>query len=183
MQAVMMSSRLELRAITEADLDDAFTLWSDPELYTYYPEQRCEDLEEARRRIAICVQEWRDNECGTMVVRDRETGEFIGHVRASLTPDNRVYRATTTTGRVVFNLSYRLLRQHHGRRFVTESVRTMMREIEAIMRNPVFHIAVASEDEPGARVALRLGLVHQPSIDEPGVKHFFSVADAEILAR
>lgn len=74
--AALTTSRLTLREMTDADLDDIAALLGDEDVMRYYP--RPYTRSEARDWIAWNQRNYRDHGFGLWIINLRSDGEFVG---------------------------------------------------------------------------------------------------------
>jgi RimJ/RimL family protein N-acetyltransferase len=76
----LATARLRLDPIREADVDDGWSgLWSDAEVTRYLPPRAPLPRDGMEPRIARACAHWAQHGFGIWIVRDRETGAFVGH--------------------------------------------------------------------------------------------------------
>ena len=102
------SRRLILTHPTAADLDALHLIFADPRVWTHLPSGRHSTPEATMRMIEKAQEGWRDNGLDEGVVRDAWTLAVIGWAGCRLVHDQ------------MWNLSYRLAPEWHGRGLATE---------------------------------------------------------------
>jgi RimJ/RimL family protein N-acetyltransferase len=73
---ILVTARLTLREMTEADLDDMAALLGDEDVMRYYPRPKTRD--EAHEWIARNRQRYETNGFGLWIMNRSDTGEFVG---------------------------------------------------------------------------------------------------------
>ncbi len=143
---LVSTERLELRAVGPEDLDDLYTLNSDPDVWGHEPEGRHTDPGVTRDWIGRCTPRWESDGLSYWTARHRDTGELIGV--GGVQRQNPGF----------WNVYYRLVRVHWGEGYATELSRTAIRMADRHSPQlPV--IAWIHAHNAGSRaVAERLGL-------------------------
>ncbi|MGK4585155.1 GNAT family N-acetyltransferase [Kitasatospora sp. HPMI-4] len=156
----VLTDRLELRAVTAADLADLYAVNSDPEVWRHYPEGRHTSPEVTERWIERCVEHWESTGVSYWTARLRDSGEVVGVGGAQFQRPG------------FWNLYYRLARAHWGNGYATEFSRAAMRI--AVRHDPGLpviawiHAHNAGSRALAARLGLRdLGLRPEPWKHEP----------------
>ena len=74
----VVTARLNLAEVTEADLDDVYALSADPRVWEHLPSGRHRDRDATIKQIAGFRTSWDQLGLGHWTARLRQTGEFIG---------------------------------------------------------------------------------------------------------
>jgi RimJ/RimL family protein N-acetyltransferase len=115
----LLTDRLELRALTAADVAALHPIFSDPRNCTYLPEGPQESLEASRAWIERFSARWDANGLSYWTVRSRPAGQVIGVGGAGRRPR-------------FWNLFYLLDWRCWGRGYGTELALAAQREAEAV---------------------------------------------------
>ncbi|WP_432562470.1 GNAT family N-acetyltransferase [Kineococcus sp. SYSU DK003] len=105
------TERLVLTRPTAADVDDVFTLYSDPAVWEHFPSRRHTERASTVQLLDLIEESWRVIGLGSWVARDAVTGDLVGTGGCDLRMG------------LAWNLGYRLARQSWGRGFAQEIIR------------------------------------------------------------
>jgi RimJ/RimL family protein N-acetyltransferase len=144
------TERLTLRAHTPADYDECAAMWADARV-TEYIGGRPSTGEEVWTRLLRYAGMWALLGFGYWVVRERETGRFVGEVgfadfRREISPPLDAPEA-----------GWVLAPWAHGRGFATEAVRAALAWGDAHLAAPRTVCMIAPENAASIRVAQKLG--------------------------
>jgi RimJ/RimL family protein N-acetyltransferase len=145
------TGRLTLRAHTLADFDECAALWGDPRV-TRYIGGRPSTPEEVWARVLRYAGMWALLGLGYWVVRERDTGRFVGEVGLS---DFR--RETTPPLGDDPEVGWVLAAWAHGRGFATEAVRAALAWGDANLAAARTVCMIAPENAASIRVAEKCG--------------------------
>jgi RimJ/RimL family protein N-acetyltransferase len=145
------TERLTLRGHTLADFDECAAMWADP-LVTRYIGGRPSTGEEVWARVLRYAGLWALLGYGYWVVRERESGRFVGEVgfadfRREVTPS---LEGAPEAGWVLAPWS-------HGRGFATEAVRALVSWGDAHLAASRTVCLIAPENTASIRVAEKCG--------------------------
>jgi len=108
---VVGTDRLLLRAVGSDDVDDLFTLNTDPAVWWHFPSGRHVDLAQTERFVALCVESWQRDRLGYWTLRDPGSLILLGAGGCMGVRD------------VAWNLYYRLRPAAQGQGYASELVR------------------------------------------------------------
>lgn len=74
----VVTARLDLAEVTEADLDDLHALSADPRVWEHFPSGRHRDRDATARQLVTFRTSWDELGLGYWTARLRQTGEFVG---------------------------------------------------------------------------------------------------------
>jgi RimJ/RimL family protein N-acetyltransferase len=117
---VIDTERLVMRGPRLVDFDDSAALWGDPDI-TRYIGGRPQSREEAWTRFLRAIGHWALMGFGYWVVRERDTGRFVGEVGFA---DFRREMDPTIEGSP--EVGWVLARHAHGKGYATEAVRAAL---------------------------------------------------------
>jgi [ribosomal protein S5]-alanine N-acetyltransferase len=176
MREPLLTDRLILRDITEADADLLFDLDSDPEVMRYVGPRPAPDVAGYRERtrtvhVPLQAHPWH----GVRIVLDRLTGEFLGWVFVRPATDSRFARALGWTRPDEVEVGYRYRRSAWGRGLATEAAAPL---VHMALADPATTAVVAcalAGNAGSLRVLEKLGLervgeVMSAETNEPTVK-------------
>jgi RimJ/RimL family protein N-acetyltransferase len=176
MREPLLTQRLILRDITEADAQFLFELDADPEVMRYIGPRPASDVAAYRERIRTVhvpgqAHPWH----GVRVVLDRAGGEFLGWVFIRPAPVSRDAPALGWTRNDEVEVGYRYRRAAWGRGLATESAMPL---VHIALTDPATSaiVACAHAGNTGSlRVLEKLGLkrigeVLLPETSDPLVK-------------
>ena len=72
------TERLLLRYMREEDYIDMYDTWSDDEVTKFLSFDTYSDIEEAKRRVAIWLERYKDEKCYRWIIERKEDGELFG---------------------------------------------------------------------------------------------------------
>jgi RimJ/RimL family protein N-acetyltransferase len=145
------TERLTLRGHTLADFDECAALWGDPQV-TRYIGGRPFTEEEVWARVLRYVGMWALLGLGYWVVRERETGRFVGELGLA---DFRRDVSPPLDGAP--EAGWVLAPWAHGRGFATEAVRVALAWGDAHLAAPRTVCMIAPENAASIRVAEKCG--------------------------
>lgn len=146
--------RLSLSALTPADLELVFEVYSDPDTWQHLPVGRHKAREQSRKIVDASIASRREHEIGQWAVRVGDqgadcalaVGTFIGTGGVNMTPA------------LVWNLGYRLSPVAWGRGFATEIALAAVAAVRIHNDSVAITARVLSNNPASARVAVRAGL-------------------------
>jgi len=176
MREPLLTDRLILRDITEADAELLFDLDSDPEVMRYIGPRPAPDVAGYRERtrtvyVPFQAHPWH----GVRIVIDRSSGEFLGWVFVGPATDSKIACAIGWTRPDEAEVGYRYRRSAWGRGLATEAATPLVRiALEDPATTAVVACALAG-NAGSLRVLEKLGLervgeLTLPETDEPMVK-------------
>jgi RimJ/RimL family protein N-acetyltransferase len=154
------TERLLLRRIQESDLEAVFTLHGDPETNRFHPAKTLRSMDAARELLALWLGDWAQHGMGYWAVERYDApGTVVGFGGL---------RRKELEGQTVLNLAYRFSPQSWGSGYATEMAR---RALELARKHvpdlPVVAI-IHLENVASLRVAERLGMRRDGTIDYEG---------------
>src|SRR5579875_1087494 len=151
----LSTDRLDLRRPNpEHDLDELFTIFSDPDGWWYDPDGRHREPDRTRDWLTRAAARFDTDRLSYWTVRRRDNGTVIGVGGAQ----------RQRTG--AWNLDYRIATAHQGQGYATELGRAAHAAAMKVDRDVPFIAWVAEHNTPSRRVAERLGLEnHGPAVD------------------
>ncbi|MFM0470265.1 GNAT family N-acetyltransferase [Paraburkholderia strydomiana] len=148
---VLTTARLILRAHTRDDFLDSHAMWSDPEVIRYIggkPSTR----EEVWARLLRYAGHWAMLGYGYWVVREKDSGRFIGEVGlADYQRDIEPSLAGTP------EMGWALSPVLHGHGYATEAVRAVLDWADERWPDAETACIIAPENEASLRVAHKVG--------------------------
>ena len=145
------TARLTLRGHTLADLDDVVALWADPEVVRFIG-GRPFTPEETWAKLQRNVGHWALMGHGYWVVRDRESGRFVGEVGLA------EMRRTMTPALDAPEAGWVLAPWAHGRGLATEAMTAVLAWAETRFGAGARSVCIIDEDHAASvRVAAKLG--------------------------
>jgi RimJ/RimL family protein N-acetyltransferase len=147
----LLTDRLAMRPHTERDFEDSAALWGDP-VVTRYIGGRPSTREEAWARLLRHVGHWAIRGYGCWVVRERDSGAFVGEV-GFLSLERDIEPPFGETPEIGWVLSS----QAQGRGFATEAVREALRWGDAHFAATKTTCIIDPENRPSLRVAEKCG--------------------------
>lgn len=144
------TERLILRGHTPADFDECAAMWGDPRV-TEFIGGRPSTAEEVWTRVLRYAGMWALLGFGYWVVRERDTGRFVGEVGFA------DFRREVTPPLDVPEAGWVLAPWAHGRGYATEAVRAALAWGDAHLAAPRTVCMIAPENAPSIRVAQKLG--------------------------
>jgi ribosomal-protein-alanine N-acetyltransferase len=163
---ILETKRLILRHLEPADLDDLFTLYSDPEIRQYFPDGT-RTLQETQEEL-----EWflnghpRHPELGLWATIEKETGRFIG--RCGLLP-------WTLDGRFEVEVAYLIAKTHWRQGFGCEAAQAIRDYGFTTLNLPRLVCLIDSQNTASIRVAQKIGMTFEKeSQDEIGPFSLYS---------
>lgn len=176
MRKPLLTDRLILRDITEADAELLFDLDSDPEVMRYVGPRQATEVAAYRDRTRSAYVPWQAHPWhGVRVVLDRAGGEFLGWVFIRPATAAPFARELGWTRPDEVEVGYRYRRPAWGRGVATEAAAPLVR---IALADPATTAVVAyarAANAASLRVLEKLGLervgeVMLPGGDEPVVK-------------
>jgi RimJ/RimL family protein N-acetyltransferase len=144
------TERLVLRGHTPADFDECAAMWGDPRV-TEFIGGRPSTAEEVWTRVLRYAGMWALLGFGYWVVRERETGRFVGEMGFA------DFRREVTPPLDAPEAGWVLAPWAHGRGYATEAVRAVLAWGDAHLAAPHTVCMIAPQNAPSIRVAEKLG--------------------------
>lgn len=135
--------RLFLRGFTREDARFAVSIWNDPEMGEYLPDEAMEEIDEAYLHMVEALGE--DEECCYLIAEDKRTGERIGTCSFIPEKDGAVY-----------DIAYCVHKKHWKNGYATEMARGMIDYAHAQGARKIT-VRVNRENAASNRVAQKLG--------------------------
>ena len=152
---ILTTHRLTLRPHTRDDFLDSYAMWSDPEVIRYIggkPFTR----EEVWARLLRYAGHWAMLGFGYWVVRDTQSGRFLGEVGFA-----DYHREIEPSLLRTPEIGWALDPSVHGRGYATEAVRAALAWADAYWPEGETACIVAPENLPSLRVAHKCGYREQ----------------------
>jgi RimJ/RimL family protein N-acetyltransferase len=176
MREPLLTDRLILRDITEADAELLFDLDSDPEVMRYIGPRPAADAAGYRDRtrtvhVPLQAHPWH----GVRIVLDRTSGEFLGWVFVRPATDFKFACAIGWTRPDEVEVGYRYHRSAWGRGLASEAATALVRIALADPATTAVVACALASNAGSLRVLEKLGLerveeVMLPDTSEPTVK-------------
>jgi RimJ/RimL family protein N-acetyltransferase len=147
------TDRLIMRPHVRADFDESYAMWSDPEVIRYIGGQPF-TREEVWARLLRYVGHWTLLGFGYWVVREKQSGVFVGEVGFA---DFQRQMEPSLDGTP--EAGWALSPAAHGRGYATEAVRAALRWADAQWPGADTACMIAPDNEPSLRVARKCGYV------------------------
>jgi [ribosomal protein S5]-alanine N-acetyltransferase len=176
MREPLLTDRLILRDITEADAELLFDLDSDPEVMRYIGTRPPPDVTAYRDRTRTVYVPWQAHPWhGIRIVLDRAGGEFLGWVFARPATGSPFAREIGWTRPDEVEVGYRYRRSAWGRGLATEAATPLVRIALADPATTTVVACARANNAGSLRVLEKLGLervgeVMLPEANEPTVK-------------
>lgn len=113
------SERYYLRKFTLSDVDDMFSLDSDPEVHTYLGKNPITEKRQAQEIVQNILDQYEQNGLGRLVIIDKQSEAFIGWSGLKWETGIREYG--------YYDLGYRLKQKYWGQGIATETGRASLR--------------------------------------------------------
>lgn len=142
---VLLTDRLQLRALEARDFDVYAEMMADPEVTRYLGNGEPLSRADAWRQLAIFVGHWQLCGFGMWAVESRTTGEFLGRI-GCLQPE----------GWPGFEIGYTLARAHWGHGYAKEGARAALDYAQRVLgrREVISLIRPANRGSIGVATAL-----------------------------
>ena len=101
------TARLRLRSFTRADADFAISIWNDPEMGEYLPDEAMEEIDEAYRKEIEGLEDAED--CCYLIAEAKDSRERIGTCSFIVSDDGKTY-----------DIAYCVHKAHWGNGYATE---------------------------------------------------------------
>jgi ribosomal-protein-alanine N-acetyltransferase len=170
--SVLESERLLLRPFCEDDLDDLFTLQSDPDVMRYLGTGKARTREETQERLQRVIGHWEEHGFGMWALVVKDDGRFAGWCGFGY-----------GHGLGDAELSYTLARRYWGQGLATEAVRRVLRyAFEQVVLPRVVGVA-RIENTASQRVMLRVGMTLRQNIQYDDKEALMYAIENPILAK
>jgi len=176
MREPLLTDRLILRDITEADAELLFDLDSDPEVMRYIGPRPGPDLAAYRERARTVYVRWQEHPWhGIRIALDRFSRDFLGWVFIRPATESMIAPALGWTRPDEVEVGFRYRRSTWGRGLATEAAMPL---VQCALADPATAAVVACAKAGNARslrVLEKLGLIRHGEVvlaktDEPTVK-------------
>jgi RimJ/RimL family protein N-acetyltransferase len=147
----LATERLTLRGHTPADFDECAALWADPDV-TRFVGGRPSTREETWARVLRYAGMWALLGFGYWVVRERQTGRFVGEVGLA-----EFRREITPPMDGAPEVGWALATWAHGRGYATEAVRAALAWSDAHLAAPRTVCMIDLGNDASVRVAEKCG--------------------------
>jgi ribosomal-protein-alanine N-acetyltransferase len=168
MRELLLTERLVLRDITEADAEWLFELDSDPEVMRYVGPRPAEDVSGYRDRTrTVYIPQQSHPWHGVRVVLDRASGEFLGWVFVRPATASRIAREIGWTRPEEIEVGYRYRRSAWGRGVATEAAAPLVRIALADSATTAVVACALAGNTGSLRVLEKLGLERTGEVTLP----------------
>ncbi|MFN6514258.1 MAG: GNAT family N-acetyltransferase [Nostoc sp. CreGUA01] len=156
MTNLLETDRLIIRTwIPERDAEQAFAIYSDPEV-TYFlgNGSRVTSIESQRQRLVDNIErsQRRNNGTGSWAIVEKETTTIVGTILLKQLPDKDGLATQD------YEVGWHLRRASWGKGYATEAGRGMLSYGFNILNLPVIYAVVKPENHASIRVTQRLGM-------------------------
>jgi RimJ/RimL family protein N-acetyltransferase len=149
---ILETERLILRRLVPGDLDNLFTLYSDPEVRRYFPEGVL-TYEETKEELEWFLNGHPEHpQLGLWATIHKETGRFIG--RCGLLP-------WTIDGQLEVEVAYLLGKDHWGQGLGTEAARGILHYGFETLNLPRLICLIDRENLASIKVATKIGMTFE----------------------
>jgi RimJ/RimL family protein N-acetyltransferase len=148
---VLHTERLTLRGHRAEDFDDAFAMWSDPEVVRHISGTPSTQTQ-TWMRILSYAGHWALLGFGYWAIIESETGRFVGEAGFA-----DFKRDIAPSMKAVPELGYVLAPFAYGKGYATEAVRSVLAWGDAHFNNPRTVCMIAPENAASLRVAEKCG--------------------------
>ncbi|WP_018923127.1 GNAT family N-acetyltransferase [Salsuginibacillus kocurii] len=144
---ILETKRMQLREMTEQDVDLLMEIFSDPVTMRYYPSTKTRA--EAERWIRWNQRNYKETGAGLWICEHKETGTFLG--QCGIVPQ-RVDEVIES------EIGYLFVRKQWGQGFATEAAEAVKQQGFQIMGIKRFISIILTENIPSIKVAERIGM-------------------------
>jgi RimJ/RimL family protein N-acetyltransferase len=156
MHDVMTTERLRLRRFTAEDVDNIYSMVSDPEVMRYYPGVR--DYDGARKWLDFTLAGYDLNGYSFFAVERNHDGAFVGQVGLLHWDD--------VDGRPDVEVAYMLKRAHWGHGYASEAARASISWAFENLESDRVVSFIDVQNAPSIAVAERNGMKRLKQLDE-----------------
>jgi len=156
---VLETSRLRLRQMTHADIDNLLGIFADPEAMRYYPATK--DRQETEAWINWNLRSYAEHGIGLWIVEAKDTGHFLGQCGLTMQEVEGTWEP---------EVGYLFLRQHWGQGYATEAAAASL--THGFTRHNFDRIICLASvpNLPSRRVAERLGMHLERQLERRGLQ-------------
>ena len=150
---ILTTERLQLREMTNGDVQNLMEIFSDPIAMKYYPSTK--DEKETIGWIEWTLNNYKKYGVGLWIVEHKETGKFLG--QCGIVPQE-------VDGEIQMEIGYLFVRQEWGKGYATEAAAACKKygfeqlKLKKIISLPDVH------NTPSAKVAERIGMTVEKTI-------------------
>ncbi len=161
------TERLIVREVLPEDVDGFFELDSNPNVHTYLGNRPIQTKEEARKGIEFIRQQYIDNGIGRWTMVEKATNSFVGWTGLKL------MKETVNNHINYYDLGYRLVEQHWGKGYATESaIASVNYGFEVLNLDKIYAVA-AIGNTSSIKVLEKAGLIKGEVIEFWGHDHYW----------
>ena len=155
--SLLETERLILRPLRDTDLDDLFTLHSDPEVMRYLADGRPRTYEQVAERLREMLAHWQQHGFGIWLVLDRSDGRFLGRCGFG-----------NLHGYPDMELAYGFRREAWGKGYCTEAARAVVQHALETLKLPRLIAVARPQNLASINVMQKLGMTFEKMIDFQG---------------
>ncbi|MEH1836616.1 MAG: GNAT family N-acetyltransferase [Nostoc sp.] len=156
MTILLETERLIIRSwIPERDAEQAFVMYSDPEVTHFLGKaSRPASIESQRQRLIEGIERMhqRNNGTGSWAIVEKETTTIVGTILLLQLPDKDGLPTQD------YEVGWHLRRASWGKGYATEAGRVMLNYGFSVLNLPVIYAVVKPENHASIRVTQRLGM-------------------------
>ncbi|MCC5618481.1 GNAT family N-acetyltransferase [Nostoc sp. CHAB 5836] len=156
MTILLQTKRLIIRSwIPESDAEQAFVIYSDPEVTHFLGKASCAaSVESQRQRLIEGIERSRrrNNGTGSWAIVEKKTTTIVGTILLKQLPDKDSLPTQD------YEVGWHLRRASWGQGYATEAGQVMLNYGFSVLNLPVIYAVVKPENHASIRVTERLGM-------------------------
>lgn len=153
MKIFAATKRFILREITPEDIQEFYTLDSDPEVHKYLGNQPVQNIEESEKMIASICQQYHAYGIARWGIVDKETQAFLGW-------GGLKYETAISQKGNYYDLGYRLKKKYWGKGVATEVAKAALQYGFDVLQLDKICAAAAVDNIASNKVLVKIGLKH-----------------------